>query len=56
VRHLETFMQRVRIKPAVNQFETHPLYVEEDTIKFCKDHNILIEAYSSLAKYDQRLI
>ena len=39
----------------VNQIETHPLYTEFDTIELCKQHDILIEAYSPLAQNNKKL-
>ena len=33
----------------MNQIETHPFYYDEETIKFCKENEILIEAYAPFA-------
>jgi diketogulonate reductase-like aldo/keto reductase len=33
----------------------HPLYVENDTIKMCKQNNIIIEAYSPFAKFNPKV-
>mmetsp|Transcript_27033 Transcript_27033/g.26096 ORF Transcript_27033/g.26096 Transcript_27033/m.26096 type:complete len:142 (-) Transcript_27033:277-702(-) len=48
-RHIEDLLKVCRIKPAVNQFELHPLYVEHDTITCCQENNILVQAYSPFA-------
>jgi diketogulonate reductase-like aldo/keto reductase len=43
------------VVPAVNQFEIHPLLWESSTIDYCREHKIAIEAYSPLARQDERL-
>lgn len=45
--HLEQLMD-MGIQPMVNQIETHPGLVYEKTIRYCQDHNILVEAWSPL--------
>ena len=47
--HIEDLMQNCRIKPVINQFEIHPLYVEYDTIETCKKYDIIVQAYSPFA-------
>jgi diketogulonate reductase-like aldo/keto reductase len=42
--------------PVVNQLEIHPLLWEGPTIDTCRKHNIVIEAYSPLAKQSERLL
>lgn len=37
------------IVPMVNQIEVHPFYIPGDTIEFCKEHGIVVQAYSPLA-------
>ncbi|HZK20641.1 MAG TPA: aldo/keto reductase [Oscillospiraceae bacterium] len=46
--HLKKLMKNTNIVPAVNQIEFHPGYMQEDTVEFCKENDILIEAYSPL--------
>ncbi|HZK21091.1 MAG TPA: aldo/keto reductase [Oscillospiraceae bacterium] len=48
VSHLQKLLQNTNIVPAVNQIEFHPGYTQEDTVSFCKENNILVEAYSPL--------
>ena len=45
--HLEPLMQ-TEIAPMVNQIEYHPGQMQEKTVHYCKQHNILVEAWSPL--------
>ncbi len=54
--HLKSILDMCKIKPAVNQFELHPLYMPIETIKMCEENDILIEAYSTFARMDEKLI
>lgn len=55
-RHLESLLSACRIKPVVNQIEVNPLFVDHNTIDYCKKHNILIEAYTPFAKGSKHLM
>lgn len=57
-KHIESLYQSkdFKYKPVVNQIETHPLYIDQKTISYCKQQNILIESYSPLAVYDNKLV
>ena len=55
VKHLEPLLKQCSIRPAVNQFEYHPLCQDEDLVQFCAGHGIHVEAYSSLARGDRGL-
>jgi len=44
------------MKPIVNQIECHPLYIDEDTIKFCEDNGIVVEAYAPFAQGNDKLL
>lgn len=46
--HLEALMEHAEIMPAVDQIEFHPGYPQLDTVKWCQDHGILVEAWSPL--------
>jgi diketogulonate reductase-like aldo/keto reductase len=45
--HLEVLMQE-EVKPMVNQIEFHPGLLQEETVEYCKKHDILVEAWSPL--------
>lgn len=47
--HLEPLMY-TNIKPMVNQIEFHPGFMQSDTVAFCKDNDILVEAWSPMAR------
>ncbi|ETL26378.1 hypothetical protein F441_20534, partial [Phytophthora nicotianae CJ01A1] len=48
--HLEKLLNTAKVKPAVNQVELHPWLMRPTLVKYCKEHDILLEAYSPLAK------
>lgn len=56
LRHIESFYEKVKEKPVVNQIEIHPLYIEEETIKFCQEKGIKLIAYAPLATFDKKLM
>ncbi|CAI0375047.1 unnamed protein product [Linum tenue] len=37
-----------KIKPAVNQIETHPYFQRESLVKFCKKHGVSVTAHTPL--------
>jgi diketogulonate reductase-like aldo/keto reductase len=49
IRHLEEMKDYAKIVPAVNQVELHLFLQQPELIKYCKEHNIVVEAYSPLA-------
>jgi len=48
--HLEALLETASIAPMVNQIELHPRYVQRDVVRYCKDHRIVLEAWSPLMK------
>ena len=46
-KHLEPLME-TEVKPMVNQIEYHPGQMQEETVSYCKENGILIEAWSPL--------
>lgn len=47
-RHLKELLAVCRIKPMVDQLEHHPRLQRSSLVKFCKDNDIVFEAYTSL--------
>lgn len=47
--HLETLMSQTKIIPMINQIETNPFMYDDITIDFCKEHGILVQAWSPLS-------
>lgn len=45
--HLEALM-KCEIFPMVNQIEFHPGYTQWETVEYCKNHGIIVEAWSPL--------
>lgn len=46
--HLEALIYGCEIKPMINQIEFHPGFMQEETIAFCRENGIAIEAWSPL--------
>jgi 2,5-diketo-D-gluconate reductase A len=48
--HLQEILDATGVVPAVNQIEVHPLLQQEELRRFHRDHGIVTEAWSPLAK------
>ena len=48
--HHLTALLKTEVKPMVNQIEYHPCEMQEETVLFCKENDILIEAWSPLGR------
>lgn len=46
--HLDALMKTASITPAVNQIEFHPGMMQKTCVEYCKEHRILVEAWSPL--------
>ncbi len=53
--HLQSIMDNCEIVPTVDQFEIHPLFTQKPLIEFCRQHDIAVQAYTPLARNDDRL-
>ena len=49
-RHLEELLDHCEVAPHVLQTELHPHYQQTELVKFCRLHNIHVQAYSSLGQ------
>ena len=47
--HLKALME-TEVKPMVNQIEYHPGFLQEETVTYCKECGILVEAWSPLGR------
>lgn len=47
---LKLLMENSEVVPAVNQIELHPLFYRPDLIEFCQRNDIVVQAYSPLAR------
>ncbi len=46
--HLEDILKMCSVRPAVNQVEFHPWLVQPELLKFCREQQIQLEAWSPL--------
>ncbi len=54
--HLQSILDVCEVAPMVNEIEVHPLLTQKPLIDFCKKHNIVVEAYTPLARNDHRML
>ncbi len=47
--HLDALLEHAKIQPAVNQIEFHPGELQPETVKYCQEHKILVEAWAPLS-------
>lgn len=50
VEHLEELKKTAKIMPMVNQVEIHPFSTKNNIIKYCKDNNIKVVAWSPISR------
>lgn len=48
--HMDVILENCKIKPMVNQLEVHAGYTQEAAVNYCKEHNILVQAWSPLGR------
>ena len=54
--HIEELMKAADVVPSINQFEVHPLFTQKDLIGYCWSKGIQVEAYTAIARFDDRLM
>ena len=47
-RYLEELLSNVKVVPAVNQIENHPLLPQQEIVDLCNENGIIVTAYSPL--------
>lgn len=53
--YMKELLSFCRVKPAINQFERHPLFQQQELVDFCHDNDIAVMAYSPVARMDVNL-
>ncbi|OWZ12010.1 hypothetical protein PHMEG_00014891 [Phytophthora megakarya] len=48
--HLEKLFKTARVKPCVNQVELHSWLMRSSLVKYCKEHDIILQTDSPLAR------
>ena len=48
--HLERLLKTARICPMVNQVECHPGWLQFPVLEYCREHGIVVEAWSPLGR------
>lgn len=54
--HHLTVLERCGLRPMVNQIEVHPLFTQKPLVSYCQERDILVEAYTPIARFDDRLM
>lgn len=54
--HLEEIFKVCKYRPEVGQFEIHPLFTQKPLIAYYEQQGIVVEAYTPIARYDDRLV
>ena len=54
--HLEHILNNCKIKPVVNQIEYNPIYVDEETVNYSEQNNVVIQSYWPFAEWNSKLV
>lgn len=55
LRYMKELLSICRVKPAINQFERHPLFQQQELVDFCHQNGVAVMAYSPVARMDKEL-
>lgn len=55
IHHLEKIIKETGDIPEINQIEVHPLFTQKPLLSYCQKKGIVVEAYTPLARMDDRL-
>lgn len=47
-KHLKALLKSTEVVPMIDQIEFHPGWMQPETVSFCEEHGILVEAWSPL--------
>ncbi len=48
--HIENILEDCTVRPAVDQIEYHPGYSQEAAVQYCRDRNIIVQAWSPIGR------
>ena len=48
--HIENILKDCTVRPAVNQFEYHPGFSQEAVVQYCKERDIIVQAWSPIGR------
>ena len=48
--HIDNILEDCTVRPAVDQIEYHPGYSQEAAVQYCKERNILVQAWSPIGR------
>ncbi len=54
--HIEEILKICKYRPEIGQFEIHPLFTQKKLVNYYQSQGIAVEAYTALARYDDRLM
>ena len=54
--HIEHLFEESNVIPSINQVEIHPLLTQKKLLGYCKERHIQVEAYTPIARFDERLV
>jgi diketogulonate reductase-like aldo/keto reductase len=48
--HLENILKHAKVEPVVDQLELHPGYTQEAAVRYCRENDIRVQAWSPLGR------